>query len=155
MPARLESPLQQHQQVLAVTLENMAQGLIMVDAHGHVRLHNKRFLEMLELPGTLLEGAPKFEDITRYQIESGDIKLTDGNWPAWTSLPHRVDKAPTFYERTRHDGTVLEVRTVHLPDGGGRAHVQRCDGTSQGGARIASYGETRCADRSSQPVRTA
>ena len=113
-----EIALQRQQQVLAVTLENMAQGLIMVDADGHVRLHNKRFLEMLELPGTLLEGSPKFEDITRYQVETGDIKLTDGNWPAWTTLPHHVEKAPTFYERTRHDGTVLEVRTVHLPDGG-------------------------------------
>lgn len=113
-----EIALQRQQEVLAVTLENMAQGLIMVDADGHVRLHNKRLLEMLELPATLLEGSPKFEDITRYQIEVGDIKLTDGNWPSWTTLPHHVQKAPTFYERTRNDGSVLEVRTVHLPDGG-------------------------------------
>jgi diguanylate cyclase (GGDEF)-like protein/PAS domain S-box-containing protein len=113
-----EIALHEQQQVLAVTLENMAQGLIMVDTDGFVRLHNKRFLEMLELPAALLEGTPRFEDITRYQIETGDIKLTDGKWPAWTTLPHHVEKAPTFYERTRHDGTVLEVRTVHLPDGG-------------------------------------
>lgn len=113
-----ETALREQQRVLAVTLENMAQGLIMVDADGFVRLHNKRLLDMLELPASLLEGNPRFEDITRFQIETGDIRLTDGQWPSWTTLPHHVDKAPTFYERTRHDGTVLEVRTVHLPDGG-------------------------------------
>ena len=99
------------------TLESMDQGLIMVDADGIVQVHNSRAQELLGLPPDLLRSNPSFEDVRRHQVASGDFSPA-----AMASFPFLMraglDASLPCYERERPNGTVLEVRTVRLADGG-------------------------------------
>jgi diguanylate cyclase (GGDEF)-like protein/PAS domain S-box-containing protein len=105
-------------ETLRITLENMDQGLLMVDHEGRIQVYNQRFLELLDLPEELVQGDAHFNDLTRYQMQIGEIKLDEGKWPEWLPYPHEVRGAPPVYERERPNGSVVEVRSVHLPGGG-------------------------------------
>jgi diguanylate cyclase (GGDEF)-like protein len=100
-----------------VALGTMDQGLTMIEADGRVSIINARAAELLELPADLVESRPHFSDLISYQREQGEFVRTEGE------LRQDIDKGiirPTRYnyERTRPDGTVLEVRTVPVPGGG-------------------------------------
>lgn len=113
-----QARLTEQGETLRITLENMDQGLLMVDHEGRIRVYNQRFLELLDLPEELVQGEAHFDDLTRYQMQIGEIKLDEGKWPEWLPYPHEVKGAPPVYERERPNGTVVEVRSVHLPGGG-------------------------------------
>jgi signal transduction histidine kinase/CheY-like chemotaxis protein len=107
-------------EVLGVTLENMTQGIQMVDADGSVGVINSRAVELLGLPPSLLEGQPKFRDIVEWQIRTGEFGDRK-DWPE--GLRKTLDAGgivgtEDVYERTRPNGTVLEIRTKPMPDGG-------------------------------------
>jgi signal transduction histidine kinase len=106
---------------LAVALDHMSQGLMMIDRDGRVQVNNRRILEMLNLPPGLLAAKPRFEDILRYQWENGEFGQdganVDENLRAFIAAGGLSADHPS-YERTRPDGTVLEVRSNLLPDGG-------------------------------------
>ena len=113
-----ERKLTEQGETLRITLENMDQGLLMVDHEGRIRVYNQRFLELLDLPEEIVQGEAHFDDLTRYQMATGEIVLDEGNWPEWLPYPHEVRGAPPAYERERPNGAVIEVRSVHLAGGG-------------------------------------
>src|SRR5882757_2533020 len=53
-PARLERALAEVREVLGITLNNVEQGIIMIDAQHYVRLYNKKFADLLDLPQRIL-----------------------------------------------------------------------------------------------------
>ncbi len=110
--------LKEQGETLRITLENMDQGLLMVDQDGRIRVFNQRFLELLDLPPELMQGEPHFDVLTRHQVATGEVQMSDGQWPEWIRYPHNVKGAPPVYERVRPNGAVIEVRSVHLPGGG-------------------------------------
>ncbi|HEY8382233.1 MAG TPA: ATP-binding protein [Microvirga sp.] len=99
---------------LRATLENMDQGLLMVDEHGVIQVHNRRVSELLDLPESLLRSRPTIEDVRRYQLQNGDFRHASDAVRRWAEdVP--LEEA---YERQRPNGTFLEIRTVPLSDGG-------------------------------------
>ncbi|HVZ08344.1 ATP-binding protein [Rhodopila sp.] len=107
-------------EVLAVTLENMNQGIQMVEPDGRVGVINSRAIELLGLPPALLEGQPLFRDVVAWQVESGEFgdpdKYPDGL--RQTLAAGGIASTPDTYERCRPNGTVLEIATNPMPDGG-------------------------------------
>jgi signal transduction histidine kinase/CheY-like chemotaxis protein len=103
--------------VLQSTLDNMSDGLIMVGAIGQVVVFNNRAIKLLNLPSELMETKPTFEKISKYQHESGEFENTNDALRRQFAHDHR-SSLPLAYERERPDGTILEVRSVMLPDGG-------------------------------------
>jgi diguanylate cyclase (GGDEF)-like protein len=105
---------------LAVTLEHMSQGLMMVDNDRKVAVINQQAVRLLDLPEDFLRGDRPFDDVLRCLWEQGDFGV-DGE-----TLEPRVRefiKAGGLidigsYERIRPNGTVLEVQSVPLPGGG-------------------------------------
>src|SRR6056297_1658893 len=96
----------------------MDQGLLMVDHEGRIRVYNQRFLELLDLPEEIVQGEAHFDALTRYQLATGEVVLDEKNWPEWLPYLHEVRGAPPVYERQRPNGSVVEIRSVHLPGGG-------------------------------------
>jgi PAS domain S-box-containing protein len=104
--------------LLNATLGNMDQGLIMVDGEGILQVCNRRAVEMLDLPAHYATSKPTFSDFIAHQASIGEFAgATEQNAP-WLKLRGNLLSAPPLYERTRPNGTVLEIRTVHLADGG-------------------------------------
>jgi PAS domain-containing protein len=95
----------------------MDQGLIMVDAQEIIQVFNGRATELLELPREILQKRPTFAQVLEYQLGSGEFVKAKGDLATWVSRPG-FTMSPRLYERERANGTVLEVRTVALPDGG-------------------------------------
>ena len=101
------------------TLANMSQGIVKCDGSGLIPVINRRAIELLDLPESFLEGRLYAEDILRHQRQIEDFN--DPSLPAGLIERLRTgngNDVPPLYERRRRDGTVLEVRSMALPDGG-------------------------------------
>jgi signal transduction histidine kinase/DNA-binding response OmpR family regulator len=106
---------------LEVTLGNMSQGIMMVDGDGTVAVINRRAGQLLGLPEAFLASRPKFEDILHFQWTSGEFgpqgDAVGPNIREYIRSGGLSDQL-LVYERTRPDGTVLEIRSEPLPTGG-------------------------------------
>ncbi len=114
---RCERELRERGELLTTTLENMDQGLMMVDAAGVIQVHNRRACELLGLPPALLEGRPTFETVHRHQIAAGEFARSEDFFNRPTVRPEEL-LCGRRYERERPDGTLLEVRSTPLEGGG-------------------------------------
>jgi signal transduction histidine kinase len=118
--ARQRRSLLDSRQALSATLENISQGITMARADGSIPVLNQKAIQLLDLPPDLLASRPTFQQIIDWQHanhEFGDPET----WPAPLGRVVRHAGGPFgdyTYERTRPNGTVLEVRTQSLPDGG-------------------------------------
>jgi PAS domain S-box-containing protein len=104
--------------VLSATLENMDQGISVVDSNLCLLACNRRFAELLDFPLSLtLPGTP-FEAFTRYNAERGEYGPGDID----EQVGARVALAGRFeahrFRRVRPNGVVLEIVGSPMPDGG-------------------------------------
>jgi signal transduction histidine kinase/CheY-like chemotaxis protein len=108
---------EQEHALLRATLEHMAQGVAMYDAGHKLVTWNELFREYLEMPDEFLGTEKTFSDYIRYIGHRGefgegaDIEVELQKRLAMLSKSHS-------FERTRPDGSVLEVRRDPVPGGG-------------------------------------
>jgi diguanylate cyclase (GGDEF)-like protein len=103
--------------LLKATLDNMNQGLIVVDEKGTLPICNRRALELLDLPAEMMASRPRSGDVIAYQAARGEFDAAPAH-VLERLQPHTHDETENVYERTRPDGTTLEIRTVPFPAGG-------------------------------------
>jgi len=112
-----ESRLAEKSELLAVTLENVEQGIMMIDPDRRVRVCNQRAMKMLDLDPDFMAGHPTIEAVVAEQFRMGEFAKTDEAFVR--SVPSaQIEAQPLAYERERPNGTVLDVRSVPLPSGG-------------------------------------
>jgi diguanylate cyclase (GGDEF)-like protein len=110
-----EAHLAEKSSVLTMTLDNISQGICMVDANGKVAVWNARLLQLLDLPADFMESRPSFDMVLAYQRDTGEFNAE--------APPHGLQEAqpaatPLLCEWRRPNGMILEVQSVLLPDGG-------------------------------------
>jgi PAS domain S-box-containing protein len=115
--SRRSSELARQSALLKATLDNMDQGLVVIDDDSKLAIHNPRALELLDLPASLMAGRPSADEVIAYQTARGEFLETPSDEEAH-AVP-RLFRVRDVYERTRPDGTVLEIHTV--PFGAGSA----------------------------------
>ncbi|MFZ4534433.1 MAG: ATP-binding protein, partial [Alsobacter sp.] len=106
---------------LEATLANMSQGIMMVDANRTVAVINRQAVDLLGLPTVFLHTRPRFDDILRWQRENGecDSEATALDEKTLASIRSGGIAAKyQVYERSRPDGSVLEIRSIPLAGGG-------------------------------------
>jgi signal transduction histidine kinase/DNA-binding response OmpR family regulator len=104
-----------------LTLQNMVQGLLMVDGHGCVQVMNDRYLELLKLPTNVRDRPWKVRDLIQLQIDRGDFGDQLQLMPAELRsefFGNVTSARALYYERIRIDGAILGIRTVEMADGG-------------------------------------
>lgn len=100
-----------------MTLENMDQGLMMINSDGSIPVWNSRALELLDLPPELMQDENAFKAIVLHQHNMDEFATSDPKLrPLF--IWDRIDLVARTYERSRPNGIVLEVRTVPLAEGG-------------------------------------
>jgi diguanylate cyclase (GGDEF)-like protein len=104
---------------LRAALENIEQGIFMVDAEGMVNVINQRAVELLDLPKEWLGGSRPLNEMVTFLRDRGEFANNDFDARVHAMLMgNGFDSECGVYERTRPNGVVLEVRSMATPDGG-------------------------------------
>lgn len=103
-------------QVLAAALENMSQGISVVDAELRLVAWNRRYAELFGFPDALLQVGQPIADLIRH----AQLTLGDGDDDAGLEkrLSHLRSATPHLAERRLPDGTIVEIRGAPMAGGG-------------------------------------
>ncbi len=115
---RAEEELAQHEAVLEATMESVAQGIAMFDDEFNAITLNRKYLELLEFPPEWFECGFSLEQAFRFNAARGEYGTGDAEEHVRKRLESVRKFEPHHYERTRPDGTVLEVRGNPVSSGG-------------------------------------
>lgn len=114
-----EEELDRKSAILERTLENMDQGISMVDRELRVIAFNQKFLELLQLPPERFKLGYHMEEAFRYNAERGEYGPGDVEQQVWERLELSRRFEPHHFERVRPDGTVIEIHGTPLPNKSG------------------------------------
>jgi two-component system cell cycle sensor histidine kinase PleC len=112
-----QAQLSNKSEVLEATLENMDQGILMIGPDRSVQVCNRRATELLGLPADMMSSHPSFDDVIRWQWESGEFVGAGSEFQDFVKAGG-IPNIFATYDRIRPNGMVLEVRTVPLAGGG-------------------------------------
>jgi Na+/proline symporter/signal transduction histidine kinase len=110
-----------NRQVLSTTLDNISQGVSVVDGGMRLVAWNRRYQEMFEYPDGMLYIGRPVSDLIRWNAERGEMGPLDARRveeQVQRRLRHLRAGTPHVFERVRANGQVIEMRGQPL-DGGG------------------------------------
>jgi diguanylate cyclase (GGDEF)-like protein len=115
-----EAVAKEKSRVLGITLENINQGIMMIDPEGNIAVVNRRVIELLDLPEKFLGPRIKLSEMVQFLWDRGEFGVDgeklDGPVLKMLRCGTGSDAVPLF-ERERPNGTVLEVASHRLEDG--------------------------------------
>lgn len=117
----LNEELGRQADLLEETISNIHQGIVVYDGDLNMIACNENFARMRNLPVEFLEERPSLEDIFRYQAQQGFFYDIEGDVEQQVAFLMQTTLNKSLiepWEQTRPDGTIHEVRTIHLADGG-------------------------------------
>ncbi|HEY7609788.1 MAG TPA: PAS-domain containing protein [Alphaproteobacteria bacterium] len=103
---------------LRIILDNMSQGLMMLDSELKVVAFNPLFRAMFDLPEDLLRTRPHLSALIRHQARRGDYGAGDIEEQVRRRVGLFARRIPFEHEIDRPDGVTLELRCNTTPEGG-------------------------------------
>lgn len=110
--------LQTQQQILFSSLENLAQGISVVDAELRLVAWNKRYLDLFEYPAGMVKPGQPVATLIRYNAERGECGPGEVDELVTKRLNYMQMGSPHRFIRRRGDGRVIEMVGNPLPNGG-------------------------------------
>jgi PAS domain S-box-containing protein len=112
-----------NRQVLSTTLENISQGVSVVDAEMRLVAWNRRYQELFGYPDGMLYVGRPVSDLIRWnarrgEMSSGPLSPAGVEEQVRRRLAHLRAGSPHLFERVRASGQVIEMRGQPLPGGG-------------------------------------
>jgi len=107
-----------NRQLLEATLDNITQGVSVIDGNQRIVGWNRRYETLMEYPsGTVYVGQP-VRELLQFNAERGRF----GDGPVESEIGKRLDYlrsgTPYVYQSKTGDGRVIEIRGEPMPDGG-------------------------------------
>src|SRR5271166_1841758 len=117
---RTEAKARHKAEQLQLTLENMSQGIMLVTKDLQIPIINGRCGELLGLPAEFIEHPPRFDQLVEFQARNrGTRDCEPGVEPSEVARPSDASSSKfTICEQSMPNGTIVEVRSGRLPDGG-------------------------------------
>lgn len=106
-----------NQSLLTATIENISQGISVVDRDMRIIAWNRRYLELFDYPDDLVTVGRPVEDLIRFNAERG-LLAGDPTQEVQKRLNHLRSGSRYRYQRRQDDGTVVEMEGHPLPGGG-------------------------------------
>ena len=110
--------LQTQQSILFSSLENLAQGISVVDAELRLVAWNKRYLDLFNYPDGMVKPGQPIATLIRYNAERGECGPGEIEELVAKRLKHMQVGSPHRFIRRRGDGRVIEMVGNPLPNGG-------------------------------------
>ncbi|TDX28120.1 PAS domain S-box-containing protein [Modicisalibacter xianhensis] len=104
--------------LLQATIENINQGISVVDQNLRLVVWNQRYLELFRFPDHLIRVGAPMDKIFRYNAHNGEYGPGDPEEHVDLLVENIRQGQPHRYVRYRQDGTVLEVQGNPMPGGG-------------------------------------
>ncbi|TSA16634.1 MAG: diguanylate cyclase [Betaproteobacteria bacterium] len=105
--------------ILQAFLDYLPSGVSMLDADLMLVAYNTQFKQVLEFPDELFaSGPPSLARLIGFNARRGDYGPGDPDAITVAAVERARKMEPHVFERTRPNGTVLEVRGTPLPGGG-------------------------------------
>jgi signal transduction histidine kinase len=115
---RQEAEIRRQSALLQTTLEHLDQGISVLDRDLRLVAYNRRFFDLFGFPPELGVPGTPLERFLRHHAERGEYGPGDPDALVRRRLEEIRQDPGQVVESTRPDGSVLEVRSNPLPDGG-------------------------------------
>ncbi|MEO5732997.1 MAG: PAS domain S-box protein [Rubrivivax sp.] len=117
---QLEDEVRRSNTLMKTVLANLPCALSVFDSELTLTMSNEMFGQLLDLPDALNQpGKTSYESIIRFNAARGEYGAGDPEVIVAAALQRlRGGVVPHQFERTRADGSVLEVSGAPMPDGG-------------------------------------
>ncbi len=115
--ARNRRDLVRSRTILQAAVENISQGLMVIDPERTVPVLNARAVELLNLPPDLAKVGVSFNALLDWQIRTGEFDTPGSERARALAEAGGVSLGTTVYQRTSRSGRVLEIRTQALETG--------------------------------------
>nr|WP_109341049.1 hybrid sensor histidine kinase/response regulator [Saliniradius amylolyticus] len=110
--------LQNHQAILFNSLENLSQGISVIDKELRLVAWNKAYLDLFDYPSDMVEVGQPIETLIRFNAERGECGPGDVQQHVQKRLNYLRQGSPQRFVRQRRDGRVIEINGNPLPQGG-------------------------------------
>lgn len=113
-----EAELARKTRQLELVIANIRHGISLVGPQLELELCNTQFLDIMRMPPELARPGRPFEDFIRFNAERGDYGPCDVEQMVAERLEQARHPEPHHFERTRPDGSSVEIIGSPLPGGG-------------------------------------
>ncbi len=110
--------IQFSRKILFSTLENLSQGVSVVDRDLQLVAWNKKYLEMFDYPPGMIRVGRAIADIVRFNAERGLCGSGSADEHVAKRILHLQNGTAHVFQRVRPDGSVIEIRGNPIPGGG-------------------------------------
>jgi Na+/proline symporter/signal transduction histidine kinase len=110
--------LEFNRELLQATMENVSQGISVVDAELRLVAWNQRYLKLFNYPPDLLYIGKPIQEVLEFNAARGELGAGDGAQLVARRMAHLRRGTDYVYQRVGPDGTVLEIRGNRMPGGG-------------------------------------
>jgi Na+/proline symporter/signal transduction histidine kinase len=107
-----------NRELLQATMENVAQGISVVDSGLHLVSWNQRYTELFDFPDGMVYVGRPIADLIRFNAERGECGPGEVDDHVERRLAHMRRGTPHIAQRIRPNGTVVEMRGQPMPGGG-------------------------------------
>ncbi|MGD0431460.1 MAG: EAL domain-containing protein [Acetobacteraceae bacterium] len=103
---------------LTITLETISQGIMMIDASGHAPVINPRAIDLLGVPQEASGKSRDYAAAKAIELAAHESEIEPRESTAVSNDAGDDEAQDSQFETARADGTVIEVRTHRLAEGG-------------------------------------
>jgi len=107
-----------NREILSTTLENIDQGVSVVDPRMRLVAWNRRYQQLFGFPDGMLYVGRPVADLLRFNAERGEMGEGDIDVQVDKRIAYMRAGSPYVFERVRASGQVVEMRGQPLPGGG-------------------------------------
>lgn len=107
-----------NRELLQAGVENIEQGISVVDSDMRIVAWNHRYIELLDYPEDFLTAGMPVDELLRFNARRGIIKGDDIATLIAKRIDHMKKGTNHHFQRIMPDGRVLEIRGQSMPDGG-------------------------------------
>ena len=115
---RTSQAVQFNRELLEATLDNMSQGVAVVDHNLRLVGWNRRYLELMQYPERAVHLGQPVEELIRFNAERGLLGPGDPAAETRKRIEHLREGNAYRYQRDWLDGKVMEIQGNPMPGGG-------------------------------------